>query len=72
MVVVTHDLDTLYTICDRVAVLSDRTILAVAPVRELEHSQDPWLRNYLLGTRTRAGRIADPKVVHPSPQEIMS
>ena len=72
VVVVTHDLDTLYTICDRVAVLSDRTILAVAPVRELEHSQDPWLRNYLLGTRTRAGRIADPKVVHPSPQEIMS
>ncbi|MDT9115863.1 ABC transporter ATP-binding protein, partial [Escherichia coli] len=29
VVVVTHDLDTLYTICDRVAVLSDRTILAV-------------------------------------------
>lgn len=72
VVVVTHDLDTLYTICDRVAVLSDRKILAVAPVRELEHSRDPWLHDYLLGARTRAGRIADPKVIYPSPQEIMS
>jgi phospholipid/cholesterol/gamma-HCH transport system ATP-binding protein len=54
VLVVTHDLDTLYAICDRVAVLSDRKIIAVAPVRELEKSTDPWLHEYLMGKRSRA------------------
>src|SRR6201991_4952361 len=35
---ITHDLDSLYTICDRVAVLADKKIVAIAPVRELEKS----------------------------------
>lgn len=72
VVVVTHDLDTLYNICDRVAVLSNRKILAVAPVRELERSQDPWLHDYLHGARTRVGRIPDPKGPAPSSKEITS
>lgn len=54
VLVVKHDLDTLYAICDRVAVLSGRKILATAPVRELEHSSDPWLHEYLMGKRSRA------------------
>lgn len=56
VLVVTHDLDTLYTICDRVAVLSDRKIIAVAPLRELEQSTNPWLHEYLMGRRSRAPR----------------
>jgi phospholipid/cholesterol/gamma-HCH transport system ATP-binding protein len=51
---ITHDLDTLYAITDRVAVLADRKIVAVAPVRELEHSHHPWIREYFLGPRGRA------------------
>jgi phospholipid/cholesterol/gamma-HCH transport system ATP-binding protein len=59
VLIITHDLDTLYGICDRVAVLVDRRIAAVAPVRELERSSHPWIRDYLLGPRTRgAGRSA--------------
>lgn len=54
VLIITHDLDTLYGICDRVAVLVDRRIAAIAPVRELERSDHPWIREYLLGPRSRA------------------
>ena len=51
---ITHDLDSLYAITDRVAVLADKKIVAVAPVRELEHSDHPWIKEYFLGPRGRA------------------
>ncbi|GAA0439751.1 MULTISPECIES: ABC transporter ATP-binding protein [Sphingomonas] len=51
---ITHDLDTLHAICDRVAVLADKRVIAVAPVPELERSEHPWIRNYFLGPRGRA------------------
>lgn len=51
---ITHDLDSLYTITDRVAVIADKTVVAVAPVRELEHSDHPWIKEYFLGPRGRA------------------
>ena len=53
---ITHDLDTLYAICDRVAVLADRKLVAVAPVRELETLDHPWVREYFNGPRGRAAR----------------
>ena len=51
---ITHDLDSLYAITDRVAVIADKTVVAVAPVRELEHSDHPWIKEYFLGPRGRA------------------
>ena len=51
---ITHDLDTLYEITDRVAVIADKTVIATAPVRELEHADHPWIREYFLGPRGRA------------------
>jgi phospholipid/cholesterol/gamma-HCH transport system ATP-binding protein len=51
---ITHDLDTLYEITDRVAVIADKKVVAVAPVRELEHADHPWIREYFLGPRGRA------------------
>jgi len=56
--IITHDLDTLYAICDRVAVLADRKVVAVAPVAELERSDHPWIRSYFLGPRGRAAHDA--------------
>jgi phospholipid/cholesterol/gamma-HCH transport system ATP-binding protein len=56
---VTHDLDTLYEITDRVAVIADRKVVAVAPVQELEKSDHPWIKEYFLGPRGRAA--AKPK-----------
>jgi phospholipid/cholesterol/gamma-HCH transport system ATP-binding protein len=58
---ITHDLDSLYEITDRVAVLADKHVVATAPVRELETSDHPWIREYFLGPRGRAARAAREK-----------
>ncbi|MGV8929022.1 MAG: ABC transporter ATP-binding protein [Brevundimonas sp.] len=51
---ITHDLDSLYAITDKVAVLADKGIVAKATVQELERSDHPWIREYFLGPRGRA------------------
>ena len=51
---ITHDLDTLYAICDKVAVLADKRMVAKATVQELERSDHPWIKEYFLGPRGRA------------------
>jgi len=51
---ITHDLDSLYTITDQVAVIADKKVVAMAPVRELEHSDHPWVKSYFQGDRGRA------------------
>ncbi|WP_417518686.1 ABC transporter ATP-binding protein [Minwuia sp.] len=58
VVMVTHDLDSLYAICDRVAVLADRKVLTVAPIAELEQHDHPWLQEYFHGPRARAAQAA--------------
>lgn len=60
VLLITHDIDTLYAICDRVAALADKKIVALAPVRELEHSSHPWVREYLCGARSRARSYRTP------------
>ncbi len=56
---ITHDLDSLYAITDRVAVIADKKVVAVAPVRELERSEHPWIKKYFLGPRGRAAASAE-------------
>lgn len=51
---ITHDLDSLYAITDKVAVLAEKGIVAKATVQELERSDHPWIREYFLGPRGRA------------------
>lgn len=51
---ITHDLDSLYAITDKVAVVADKHVVAKATVRELERSDHPWIREYFLGPRGRA------------------
>jgi len=55
---ITHDLDTLYAICDRVAVLADRRVIACAPIAEVERLDHPWVREYFHGPRARAAQAA--------------
>ncbi|HEY3796832.1 MAG TPA: ABC transporter ATP-binding protein [Caulobacteraceae bacterium] len=55
---ITHDLDSLYAITDEVAVLADKHVVAQAPVRDLEHFDHPWIREYFLGKRGRASADA--------------
>ena len=58
VLLITHDLDTLYAICDRVAVLADRKVVANAPLEEIERLDHPWIREYFHGPRARAARKA--------------
>ena len=51
---ITHDLDTLYAICDRVAVLADRKVIAVGTIPELLALDHPWIQEYFNGPRGRA------------------
>ena len=53
---ITHDLDTLYAICDRVAVLADKRVIACAPLPEIERLDHPWVREYFHGPRARAAK----------------
>ncbi|MGX7896680.1 ABC transporter ATP-binding protein [Tsuneonella sp. HG222] len=53
---ITHDLDTLYSICDRVAVLADRKVIAVGTIPELMELDHPWIQEYFNGPRGRAAQ----------------
>ena len=50
---VTHDLDSLNTVCDRVAALSGGKIVEVGPIEQLVSSQHPWVRSYFHNARAR-------------------
>ena len=51
VVMVTHDLDTIYEISTRVAVLADKHVIANAPPREVIAFDHPFVRNFFLGGR---------------------
>ena len=51
---ITHDLDSLYAICDRVAVLADKKVIAVGTIDELLALDHPWIEEYFKGPRGRA------------------
>jgi len=55
---ITHDLDTLYTITDRIAVLSQKKVLVAGPLAEVEQTNDPWIHEYFHGPRGRAAEHA--------------
>ena len=58
MFLITHDLDTLYTICDRVAVLAQKKILVADSLEVVEKFDEPWVRDYFQGPRGRAAQQA--------------
>lgn len=60
---ITHDLDTLYAICDRVAVIAEKKVIAVGTIPELLATDHPWIQEYFNGPRGRAASVADKKRV---------
>ncbi len=68
---VTHDLDSLYSICDRIAALADRRVIAAGTVAEILQAEHPWLQAYFHGERARlrapevAPAEAAPVIVRP-------
>jgi phospholipid/cholesterol/gamma-HCH transport system ATP-binding protein len=53
---ITHDLDTLYEICDRVAVIADKKVIAVGTIPELLATDHEWIQEYFNGPRGRAAQ----------------
>ena len=51
VVMVTHDLDTLFELADRVAVLAEQRVIIAAPVREVLAFDHPFIRHFFLGER---------------------
>ncbi|MGD9539920.1 ABC transporter ATP-binding protein [Methylocystis sp.] len=59
---VTHDLDSLYSICDRVAALAEGRVIAAGPLETLLDSDHPWLKAYFHGVR--GGRLTAARIEH--------
>ena len=50
---VTHDLDSLHAICDRIAVLADGKVITQGPISTMLTSEHPWVKEYFRGKRSR-------------------
>lgn len=50
---VTHDLDSLHSICDRIAVLGERRVLVTGTIDEMMQVDHPWVKSYFRGERAR-------------------
>jgi phospholipid/cholesterol/gamma-HCH transport system ATP-binding protein len=50
---VTHDLDSLFSVCDRIAVLGKKKVLVHGTVGEMLKSEEPWVKAYFRGKRAR-------------------
>jgi phospholipid/cholesterol/gamma-HCH transport system ATP-binding protein len=55
---VTHDLDSLHAICDRIVVLAEKKVLATGTIAELKSYDHPWVRDYFNGPRARAAELS--------------
>ena len=57
---VTHDLESLYTACDRVAVIADGKVVAEGPILTMLESEHPWVKTYFQGKR--GGMLAERQI----------
>lgn len=58
---VTHDLDSLYCLCDRIAVLAQKRVLIADTLEAVAAYDDAWIQDYFHGPRGRAARVAASK-----------
>lgn len=59
---VTHDLDTLHAVCDRIAVLADKRVIKVGSIDELLEFDHPWVQEYFKGPRARAAGVGNGQI----------
>ena len=48
---VTHDLDSLHAVCDRIAALADGKVVAIGPMGTMLETEHPWVKSYFRGER---------------------
>ena len=51
---VTHDLDSLFSVCDRIAVLGQKRVLVEGTLEDMFAFDDPWVQSYFRGKRARS------------------
>ncbi|WP_116293988.1 ABC transporter ATP-binding protein [Cupriavidus taiwanensis] len=66
VVMITHDLDTLVALSDRVAVLADHKVIAAAPIPQVVEVDHPFIREYFLGERAQRALQALPQPGQPA------
>jgi phospholipid/cholesterol/gamma-HCH transport system ATP-binding protein len=68
---VTHDMDSIYTLCDRVAVLADKKVVVADTLAQVEQNPHPWIRDAFRGTRARqrAATAGPPRPAPPTAPE---
>ncbi|WAP71356.1 ABC transporter ATP-binding protein [Jiella pelagia] len=66
---VTHDLDSLFQACDRIAVLGDRKVLIEGPLSTMLQSDHPWVRSYFHGKRARTVVTDHGTAAQPMPSD---
>ncbi|SPA47626.1 ABC transporter ATP-binding protein [Cupriavidus taiwanensis] len=66
VVMITHDLDTLVALSDRVAVLADHKVIAAAPIPQVVKVEHPFIREYFLGERAQRALQALPRPGQPA------
>ena len=69
---ITHDLDTLYAICDRVAVLADKKVIAVGTIAELLKTDHPWINEYFSGPRGRTAAKGHARAIANGTNDVTS
>lgn len=57
VVMITHDLDTIFRTCNRIGVIVDRRLLVDTVTRIVDYDH-PWIRRYFHGPRARAAQVA--------------
>jgi len=61
---VTHDLDSLYGICERVAVLSQGKVVIADTIERVENFDEPWIKGCFQGPRGRSAAVQAERVKH--------
>ncbi|NBB47597.1 ATP-binding cassette domain-containing protein [Rhizobium sp. CRIBSB] len=62
---VTHDLDSLFSVCDRIAVLGQKRVLVEGTLDDMLAFDDPWVQSYFRGKRARSIPRPEPSGGHP-------
>ena len=57
---VTHDLETLRTVCDRIAALAEGRVMAIGDMSAMLSSQHPWMQAYFRGKRAASVLAREP------------
>jgi phospholipid/cholesterol/gamma-HCH transport system ATP-binding protein len=58
VVLVTHDLHTVYGVCDRIGVIAEHRLVATGPMDEVQHNPHPFIEEFFRGHRGRAAALA--------------